>query len=51
MVTLSEAGESNERSEDISEDVLPKLYKSIMHEPEFTVTIDGGGPLETIGKS
>lgn len=38
-------------SEDISEDVLPKLYKSIMHEPEFTVIMDGDYPLETIGKS
>lgn len=38
-------------SEDISEDVLPKLYKSIMHEPEFTVIMDADYPLETIGKS
>lgn len=37
-------------SKDISEDVLPKLYKSIMHEPEFTVIMDEDEWLETIGK-
>ncbi|MCM1309284.1 MAG: SMI1/KNR4 family protein [Butyrivibrio sp.] len=37
-------------SEDITQDVLPKLYKAMTRKPQFTVTIDGGTPLHLVGK-
>lgn len=36
--------------EDITAEILPKLYKSMTREPQFTVTMDGGDPLHLVGK-
>lgn len=37
--------------EDISEDVLPKLFKAVKREPEFAVIMDADYPLETLGRA
>lgn len=36
--------------EDITVDILPKLYKAMTREPQFTVTMDGGYTLHLVGK-
>lgn len=38
-------------SENISEDILPKLIKAVTRDPEFAVIMDADYALETLGKS